>query len=108
MKKVLAPELGLQTPNISQNPVADAIVDAVDEGCRVINMSLGFGAIVRTRTFLLPQFGALYDACMYALRKGVVVVVAAGNAGSQRFVRYSNTITPPAAFGGSDHSSFAR
>lgn len=53
--------------------IADAIRWAADKGANVINMSLGSpfpDAVIRS-------------ACMYASKKGVVIVAAAGNSGKQ-------------------------
>ena len=49
--------------------LALAIVKAVDDGCRIINLSLG----------LRGNHGALHDAIDYAESLGVVVIAAAGN-----------------------------
>lgn len=122
VKKVLAPELSGPDPRYREfhpNPIAQAIRDAVDEGCRVINMSLGyvvrdrFGRTVSWRLLGEPgtrnptarfndRLDELYDACQYAAMNRVAVVVAAGNFGRnsfQFFRNQDNTISPPASYG---------
>lgn len=122
VKKVLAPELRGRDPRYREfhpNPIAKAIRDAVDEGCQVINMSLGyvvrdaFGRSVSWRLLGQPgtnspftrfsdQFDELYDACTYAALNKVSVVVAAGNFGRNSFQFFrneDNTISPPASYG---------
>lgn len=54
--------------------VIDALNDAVNDGCDIINMSLGVPV----------NNGSLHNAIIRAVNKGVVVVVAAGNEGSGR------------------------
>ncbi len=58
--------IGLDAPNSAY--VDDAILDAVDKGARVINMSFGVG-----------QNSAITSAINYALSQNVVVVCASGN-----------------------------
>lgn len=55
--------------------LAQAIVETVDAGCRLINLSLGVIAseIIRYRE--------LEEACGYAAKRGVLLVTAAGNQG---------------------------
>lgn len=83
--------------------IADGIYYAADNGCRVINMSLG-GNIGST---------TLQNAVQYAYNAGVTIVCAAGNAGtstpqypaaypeciSVSAVRYDNTITDYSSYG---------
>ena len=53
----------------STSDSTEAIYDAVDTGCKVINISFGCQEAVRSEE----------DAIQYALDKGVIVVAAAGN-----------------------------
>jgi serine protease len=83
--------------------IADGIYYAADNGCQVINMSLG-GNIGST---------TLQNAVQYAYNKGVTIVCAAGNAGtstpqypaayseciSVSAVRYDDTITDYSSYG---------
>jgi hypothetical protein len=55
--------------------VAQAILDAVDAGAQVINLSFGTGTQITSRLF--------NDAVAEAQRRGVVVVAAAGNDASE-------------------------
>jgi subtilisin family serine protease len=58
--------------------LADAIRYATDQGAQVINMSWGS-----------PLYAAVIDeACQYAADRGVVLVAAAGNDGSSRYLSY--------------------
>jgi type VII secretion-associated serine protease mycosin len=68
----------------SADQLAAGIYWAVDQGADVINVSV---------VTMSPR-GTLRDAVRYALRKGVVVVTAAGNTGGQA----GNAPTWPAAF----------
>lgn len=65
----------------SVSDIADAVEWAVDQGADVINLSLGGGG--RSQT--------MQNAVTYASSNGVLVVVAAGNSGS-------NEVTYPAAY----------
>lgn len=61
--------------------IAQAIIDAADQGARVISMSIGGGSS-----------SAMLNAVNYAYNKGVVLVAAAGNDGG------SNSIDYPGAY----------
>ena len=61
-----------KTGSGSYTDIADGIDWAADHGAAVINMSLGGST----------DLAVLHDACDYAWNKGVVIVVAAGNAAS--------------------------
>jgi subtilisin family serine protease len=58
--------------------VADGIKYAADRGARVVNLSLGYDATGHVSK-LLGNLNPLYGAIDYAVGKGAVVVVAAGN-----------------------------
>jgi subtilisin family serine protease len=65
-----------QMPSASATELADAIIDVVSAGARVINLSVALQGPS-------PAGGSsLQDALDFALRRGVVVVAAAGNQGA--------------------------
>jgi len=66
--------------------IAKSIRDATDEGCQVVNMSLGGPATNNT----------IWDAIQYAESRGVVLVCAAGNEGDNNPL--SNEVSFPAAY----------
>ena len=66
--------------------IVTAIREATDEGCQVINMSLG-------GRFPIPTIQA---ACKYAASKGVLLVCAAGNEGDNNPL--TNELSYPAAY----------
>ncbi len=63
-------------PSASPEKLATAIVDIVDGGARVINLSV---AIAQPSS---PMRRELDEALSYAMRRGVIVVAAAGNQGT--------------------------
>jgi subtilisin family serine protease len=71
-----APVNGEQMPSATAEELSRAIFDVIDAGARVINLSVALqGASPRTGR-------GLREALDFALRRGVVVVAAAGNQGS--------------------------
>ena len=71
-----APAKGEQMPSASATELAEAIVDVINAGARVINLSVALQG---------PSPGggrSLQEALDFALRRGVVVVAAAGNQGT--------------------------
>lgn len=67
---------GEQMPSASATELADAIFDAIDAGARIINLSVALEGSS-------PAAGrSLQEALDFALRRGVVVVAAAGNQGA--------------------------
>ena len=65
-----------EMPSATPGELADAIVECIDAGARVINLSVAIGQ---------PQSKSeikLEEALDYALRRGVLVVAAAGNQGT--------------------------
>ena len=81
--------------------IAKGIVYAVDQGAKIINMSLGGPGYSK----------ALSDAVVYANRKGVLVVAAAGNAGrtaSRNTKMYPAAFTDVVAVGATARGSDAR
>ena len=78
--------------------IIPAIMDAADDGCQVINMSLG-GDYDLSNPEDLAGFLAYCRATQYAWEKGTLVVAAAGNDGedlSQGPIRHSPSATPHA------------
>lgn len=67
---------GEQMPSVAPRQLAAAIVECIDAGARVINLSLG---LARPST---KEEAALDAALNEALRRGVIVVAAAGNQGT--------------------------
>lgn len=65
-----------QMPNATPHELAAAILDCIDGGARVINLSL---ALVRAHT---KGEQALKEALDYAVKRNVIVVAAAGNEGT--------------------------
>jgi subtilisin family serine protease len=63
-------------PSVSTQELANAIIETVNAGAKIINLSLGTFA----SSFTLYQ--TLQEAYDYALRKHVIVVIAAGNQGN--------------------------
>jgi len=66
---------GQAGPAATPDDLAAGVVDTIDAGARVINLSLGLAASSLART------GAIDDAFDFAFRRGAVVVTAAGNHG---------------------------
>jgi subtilisin family serine protease len=63
-------------PNVTPEELANAIIETVDAGAQVINLSLGLSSSS------LTVYDKLQQAYDYALRKNVIIVVAAGNQGN--------------------------
>jgi subtilisin family serine protease len=59
--------------------IAEGITYAADKGADVINLSLGITSGIDQVAKLVGALDSVYDAIDYAVSKGVVVVVAAGN-----------------------------
>jgi subtilisin family serine protease len=71
-----APANGEQMPSASATELVDAIFDVIDAGARVINLSVALEGPS-------PAGGhSLQEALDFALRRGVVIVAAAGNQGA--------------------------
>lgn len=60
-------------PATTLKELANAIIETVDAGARVINMSLGLS------TSSFTKFGELDEACEYAYRHGAILISASGN-----------------------------
>ena len=63
-------------PSTTPEELAIAIIDTVNAGARVINLSLGLSLSS------LAEYDKLLEAYDYALHKSVIIIVAAGNQGS--------------------------
>jgi subtilisin family serine protease len=63
-------------PSATPKELANAIIETVDAGAQVINLSLGLSSSS------LTVYDNLQQAYDYALHKGVIIVVAAGNQGN--------------------------
>ncbi len=84
--KILAYKVSEDGENVSSDLIAQAVTRAVDDGADIINISMG---ITHTNT-------VIENAINDALAQGVLVVVAAGNAGPQQ-----STIGSPGRSSGS-------
>ena len=65
-----------QMPRSTPVELATAIIECIDKGARIINLSLGFAQPSTKRLQVLDE------ALDYALARGVIVVAAAGNQGT--------------------------
>jgi len=68
--------------------VAQGIRYAVDNGAKVINMSLGGNEAALKKSGLWAQMPEMKEAIAYAQSKGVVVIVASGNDGKDDISNY--------------------
>jgi subtilisin family serine protease len=62
-------------PNATAEELSNAIMETIDAGARIINLSLGLSSSS------LAIYDKIQQAYEYALHKGVIIVVAAGNQG---------------------------
>ncbi len=79
--------------------VIKAIDDAVADGMDIINMSLGFGSDIRI------DLDVIADAVDRASAAGVIVVVAAGNAGPDSFTVASPAVASSAISAGASYNA---
>jgi subtilisin family serine protease len=63
-------------PSVTPEELSNAIIETVDGGAKIINLSLGLS------TSSLTVYAGLHQAYDYALHRGVIMVVAAGNQGN--------------------------
>jgi subtilisin family serine protease len=63
-------------PSTTAEELSNAIMETIDAGSKIINLSLGLS------TSSLTVYDKLQQAYDYALQKGVIIVVAAGNQGN--------------------------
>ena len=68
-------EKGMMIPTATAEELSNAIIETVDAGARIINLSLSLS------TSSLTMYDTLQQAYDYSLHKGVIIVVAAGNYG---------------------------
>jgi subtilisin family serine protease len=66
---------GIIFPSATPEQLSNAIIETVDAGANIINLSLGLSASS------LNVFDGLQQAYNYSVQKGVIIVVAAGNQG---------------------------
>jgi subtilisin family serine protease len=64
------------SPSATPEELSNAIIETIDAGAKIINLSLGLS------TSSLIVYDKLQQAYDYALQKGVIIVVAAGNQGN--------------------------
>ncbi len=79
--RVMALRAGTASGFLEEDDVAEAILYAIDNGCKVVNMSFGDNAF----SYLLR------DAIQYGVGQGVIFVASAGNSGNA-------SLNYPAAF----------
>jgi subtilisin family serine protease len=63
-------------PSATSEELSNAIIETIDAGAKIINLSLGLSAPS------LTSYENLQEAYDYALQRGVIIVVAAGNQGN--------------------------
>jgi PatG C-terminal/Subtilase family len=78
------PEKGRALASATPGELARAIVETVDAGARIINLSLG---VIPSDT---STYGELDEAVDYAARRGAILVAAAGNQGRIGFLPLFN------------------
>lgn len=66
-------------PSTTPQELADAIVEIVDSGANIINLSLGLSSSS------IVKFSRLNEAYEYAFKKDVIIVAASGNQGTVGF-----------------------
>jgi subtilisin family serine protease len=76
---------------LEEDDVAEAILYALDNGCRIVNMSFGDAAFSHL----------IKDAVEYAVKQGILVVVSAGNSGND-ILQYPAAYDETIAVGASD------
>jgi subtilisin family serine protease len=68
--------MGIATPAATFEELTNAIMETIDTGVKIVNLSLGLS------TSSLTVYDKLQQVYEYALRKGVIIIVAAGNQGN--------------------------
>lgn len=66
----------ISLPSATPGELSNAIIETIDAGAKIINLSLGLSAPS------LTYYDNLQEVYDYALRRGVIIVVAAGNQGN--------------------------
>jgi subtilisin family serine protease len=75
-EKINTDKKDIRFPSTTPEDLANAIIDTVNAGARIINLSLGLSISS------LAEYDKLQETYDYALHKGVIIVVAAGNQGN--------------------------
>jgi subtilisin family serine protease len=85
--------LDVAFPSSTPKELSDAIIETVDSGAKIINLSLGLSGTS------LIVYHELEQAYIYARQKGVIIVAAAGNQGNVGYAALLNNkwIIPVAA-----------
>jgi subtilisin family serine protease len=73
-------------PNITPKELSDAIIETINAGAKIINLSLGLS------TSSIAIHYELLEAYEYAYKNDVIIVIAAGNQGS---IGYSSLLNHP-------------
>ena len=63
-------------PNANPEELVKAIKEVIDQGARIINLSIG------TTILSTKDYRIIYDAYDYALKHDVIIVISAGNSGN--------------------------
>jgi subtilisin family serine protease len=86
-------EAKVTVPSSTPEELSKAIVQTIDAGAKIINLSLGLSSSS------LASYQRLNEAYDYAMRKGVILVAAAGNQGNIGYVTMldHNWLIPVAA-----------
>jgi subtilisin family serine protease len=66
----------INLPSATPGELSNAIIETIDAGAKIINLSLGLSAPS------LTSYDNLQEAYDYALQRGIIIVVAAGNQGN--------------------------
>jgi subtilisin family serine protease len=66
----------MNLPSATPAELSKAIIETIDAGAKIINLSLGLSASS------LTSYDNLQEAYDYALQRGIIIVVAAGNQGN--------------------------
>jgi subtilisin family serine protease len=74
----------IAVPSSTPEELSKAIIETVDAGARIINLSLGMSSSS------LIVYHSLQEAYSYALQKGAIIVAAAGNQGNIGYISLIN------------------
>jgi subtilisin family serine protease len=86
-------DIALMFPTATPEQLSDAIIEVVEAEAKIINLSLGLTASS------LVTYHKLQEAYHYALRHGVIIIVAAGNQGNigSNYLLHDKWIVPVTA-----------